>query len=103
MEYQTSSAGREGQGIYIVSFEGLGDLCVCVCMCVCLLWPYRVENCSMMTLFLFEIFLSSLSPSNGAAAEAILIPSPPGSNPSNISKTNIHPSLRVINATWLYF
>lgn len=33
MEYQTSSAGREGQGIYIVSFEGLGNLCVCVCEC----------------------------------------------------------------------
>lgn len=82
MEYQTSSAGREGQGIYIVSFEGLGNLCVCVRV----LWPYRVENCSMMTLFLFEIFLSPLSLSYGAAPEAILIPSPPGSNPSNISK-----------------
>lgn len=33
MEYQTSSAGREGRSIYIVSFEGLGrDLCVCVCV-----------------------------------------------------------------------
>ncbi len=36
MEYQTSSAGREGQGIYIVSFEGLWDLCVCV-VCVCVM------------------------------------------------------------------
>lgn len=56
MKYQTSAAEHEGQGIYIVSFQGPRDVCVRVLsarafVCSYALLPFKFANGFVMILF----------------------------------------------------